>query len=75
MATNTLYTSDDCGACKTVKYMLDKLGIDYEVKNVSNKSYEAEMLKLTGVTTTPVFVKGEHTVIGGNLVAIKKLVS
>lgn len=55
--------------------MLDKLGAKYEVKNISqNPDYATEMMTLTGLTTTPVFVKGENIIVGGNLSAIKKLV-
>ena len=69
-----VYTSDNCGACRTVKYMLDKLGADYETRNVSNKAYETEMIKLTGFTTTPVTVKGDRFIIGANLSAIKAMI-
>jgi len=70
-----LYTRDSCGPCRTVKYMLDKLGVDYEVKNIDIEDNLSELVTKYGATTTPVFVKGGNVVIGANLSRIKQLVS
>lgn len=71
----TLYTRDSCAPCKTVKYMLDKLGVDYEIKDVEVEENLTELITKHGATTTPVFVRGDDVVIGANLGRIKQLVS
>jgi len=55
--------------------MLDKLGVDYEVKNIDIEDNLSELVTKYGATTTPVFVKGGNVVIGANLSRIKQLVS
>lgn len=55
--------------------MLNKLGVGYQEKDISIEENLNELITKYGVTTTPVFVKGENIIVGGNLSAIKKLVS
>lgn len=69
-----VYSKASCGPCATVKYMLDKLGVDYEIRDVEqNKDFEAEWLQYA--QTVPVVVANDRVVIGPNLSAIRSLVS
>ena len=52
----TIYTSSTCHYCKDAKEHLDKEGLDYQVKNVSDKmDYRTELMEL-GYRSVPVIV-------------------
>ena len=61
-----LYTAIYCGYCWRARSLLDKLGIPYEVKDVTTDLAERKRLTAeTGLRTVPnVFIDGKS--IGGN---------
>lgn len=61
-----LYTAVYCGYCWRARALLDKLGIPYEVKDVTTDFAERRRLtQETGLRTVPnVFIDGKS--IGGN---------
>lgn len=68
-----VYSKTTCAPCRTLKYMLDKMGVSYEVRDVeSNDQYKQEWLQYAQVV--PVVVHGETVVVGNNLAAIKALI-
>ena len=69
--TITVYTSTSCMACKMTKDLLDREGIPYAVKNISeNDTYRAEVEQL-GFSRVPVTV-GKTVVSGFDPEALKK---
>lgn len=67
----TLYSRTGCGPCKTVKYMLDKWGVDYEVKDVDEPENEVEWSQYA--LSVPVLVEGDTVIVGQNIQAIRNL--
>ena len=68
----TVYSANNCMACKMTKDLLDREGIPYTVKNTSeNDAYRAEVEQL-GFSRVPVTV-GEVVVSGFDPEALVKL--
>lgn len=68
----TVYTSDNCMQCKMTKDLLNREGIPYTVKNVSeNDAYRSEVEQL-GFSRVPVTVV-EKVVSGFDPEALVKL--
>jgi len=38
----TLYVLPNCPSCEVAKYILGKLGVEYEVKNIDGAGYNAD---------------------------------
>lgn len=70
--TITVYSANNCMACKMTKDLLDREGIPYTVKNISeNDAYRAEVEQL-GFSRVPVTVV-EKVVSGFDPEALFKL--
>jgi glutaredoxin 3 len=69
----TIFTTNTCAYCGTLKKWLDAKGHSYEVVNLdTNPERQAEALALSGALTVPVTVVTKHdetreVVIGFNL--------
>jgi glutaredoxin len=50
-----MYSADWCSACRAAKKYLDGMGVEYEEKNVDDKSVAREMRGKTGSRGIPVF--------------------
>jgi glutaredoxin len=69
-----IYSRKTCAPCKTIKYLFDKKGIQYEVRDVDESpEYERQWLAY-GSRAVPVLVSGERFVAGFNMSAIMDLV-
>lgn len=49
-----LYSDASCAPCKTMKFLLNRKGIEYEEREASENA--AELIRLTGHTHPPVLV-------------------
>ena len=67
-----VYTSDTCAKCRTLKYLLDKWGVDYELRNISNPEYQKEADSYG--RQLPITVVGKDFVVGANFSAIKAMI-
>lgn len=59
-----IYTSDDYAESKRVVEKMDKWGIDYKTKNVSNNKEYLLELQNRGIFGTPVTFVDDHPVLG-----------
>jgi len=50
----TVYTKQDCPACKMTKQLMDKLGVIYEVVDITNDEKTKEKLIQSGWRSLPV---------------------
>lgn len=58
----TVYTKRNCQACEATKKAMDRLGIDYELVDISNNQRIATFLRDEGHKSLPVvFVDYEET--------------
>lgn len=57
-----IYTSDTCAYCPMVKKFAKHFNVEYEERNISNPTNEAEALKMA--RTVPITVRGESFVVG-----------
>ena len=71
-----VYTKNRCVACTQTKKLLDKLGIEYEIINVSENDNTREQLLAEGWLQMPVVKIGNVTSWSGfqydKLLALKK---
>ena len=67
-----VYTQPVCRYCGLVKTFLDGEGVQYEVRDITEKEEYKEQLLATGYQGTPVTIIGDTAVYGFNLDAIKK---
>lgn len=58
-----LYSKEGCAPCMTLKYWLDKKGIDYKEKNILNSEYRL----------APTIVIGENVITGLNFGLLSSL--
>ena len=69
----TIYTRDSCGPCKTVKYFLDKKGVEYTELNVDeNPSLMDEIIAKTGFQMVPTVEINGNYIQGLNLALLSK---
>lgn len=60
-----LYSADWCAYCHAVKQYFDKLGVEYEVRNIENNtSYAAESVEKSGQMGIPVVDIGGTIIVG-----------
>jgi len=60
----TIYTRPDCKYCEQAKAFMDKHGIAYQGKDVSDPDALKEMLNLSGARTVPVTVTEFGIILG-----------
>lgn len=72
--TVTVYTRTTCSPCKTVKWFLDKHGVEYVEKNIDDPAIMDEFSKLTSVQMVPLVVAGDSKIQGLNLQSLKKVI-
>ena len=69
-----VYTRTTCAPCKTVKYWLNKKGIEFREKNIDEPEYAAEFAQFSKVSMVPlVLTPTGQTVQGLNLPLLSKL--
>jgi glutaredoxin len=68
----TIYTRTTCSPCKTVKWYLQRKGVDYIEKNIDEETNMKEMANLTPVMMVPLVVIGDSLIQGMNLQALQK---
>jgi glutaredoxin 3 len=68
-----IYTSPTCHFCHELKKYLDEKSIEFEERDVSEKSVAEEVVKKTGQLGVPVTFVGEAFVVGFDEKKIKKL--
>lgn len=71
----TLYSSDTCAPCATLKTYLDRKGVEYRTLNADNDHNSQILIKLTGQRIVPTLVKGDRVVVGLNWPRIAELVN
>lgn len=59
-----LYTSPTCKYCPEIKLSLDRLGYNYEVRDVSKPQWREFLVDRMGIRGVPVLVDGTKTYIG-----------
>lgn len=67
----TVYSSDTCAPCKTLKRYLDTQDIPYEVRNADEEPHATELLELAGGRLLPTTVIGRNVIRGLNIPAIR----
>lgn len=61
-----VYTKSTCAPCMAVKRWLQRRGVAYEEKDVSEPTNAAEAYKLSGYSIVPVVVIGAEVIAGLN---------
>ncbi|UUZ84083.1 glutaredoxin family protein [Paenibacillus sp. P26] len=70
-----VYSSTHCTYCGQLKKYLQDQGVPYEERNIdTNEQYENE-LRALGMSSVPVTVIGETTILGLNPTRIKKVLA
>jgi len=61
-----IYSSTTCPHCTIIKEFLNELGLDYEVRDISNKVYRKELMEM-GFMSIPVTVIDGKAIHGSDL--------
>ena len=70
----TVYSSDTCPPCKTLKGWLDLKGVDYTVVNrEADPDRFNEIVKLTGVNLVPQVLIDDVAIVGLNIARTREL--
>jgi len=69
----TVYTTPACVQCQQTKRMFDKIGISYDVIDLSQHPDELEAFVQQGLTQAPIVVAGDSRWSGFRLEKIKSL--
>lgn len=69
----TVYTTPACVQCQSTKRMMDKIGISYDVIDLSQHPEELEAFKEMGLTQAPIVVTDDARWSGFRLDKIKSL--
>ncbi|MEK3719438.1 MULTISPECIES: glutaredoxin family protein [Paenibacillus] len=67
-----VYTGNHCPYCNQLKKYLNEQNIAFEERNVETNDQYADELQNMGMSSIPVTVIGEHTILGMNTTRIKK---
>jgi glutaredoxin len=67
-----VYSSTHCTYCKQLKAYLTELNIDFEERNIDTDEKYAQELQALGMSSVPVTVIGNSTILGLNPTRIKK---
>lgn len=74
--TVTVFTRTTCGPCKTVKYFLQKKGIQFTEQNVDeNPSLIDQILEMTGIMQVPMTVIDGQPVSGADFAKLSRLIA
>ncbi len=57
----TVYTKDNCVQCDMTKRLMDKIGVEYEIINISENPSELDKLIEMGYRAAPVVVVTSET--------------
>lgn len=60
-----IYTKDNCMQCNLTKKEMDRLGVSYELVNMSHDEEGLELVKAMGYKQAPVVVAGDDNHWGG----------
>jgi len=69
----TVYSSETCGPCLSLKKFLDHKGVPYKILDIKHKVHADKVLKLTGSLVVPVTVINDEVVTGLNYKRIGEL--
>lgn len=71
-----VYGASWCSYCRTLEDFLGELGVDYDFRDVDDKTYESEMLvKTEGKYLIPTFVVGDSVVQNPNNQKVKEMLN
>lgn len=71
----TIYSSETCGPCLSLKKFLDHKGVPYKIFDIKHKTHADKVLKLTGSLVVPVTVIEGTPVSGLNYRRISELLN
>ena len=74
MKTITVYSKASCAPCQTLKYWLNKKGLDYAELSLDDPAVAAEAQKISGYVIAPVITVDDEVVVGANLRRLAELV-
>jgi len=69
-----LYSADWCGACRSAKRYLARLGVDYELRDVDEPQYAEELKRRTGARSIPVIDVDGRMLTGFSSASYDKLI-
>lgn len=68
-----IYSGENCSNCKIVKSFMDSNKIQYEVRDIANEEYKAEMISKGFMSIPVLVVNGEyHLVNTSNFIGVLK---
>lgn len=70
----TVYTKDNCVQCDMTKRLMDKVGVEYDVVNISQNPEALDKLIELGYRAAPVVITDEDSWAGFNPDKIANLV-
>lgn len=73
--TAIVYSSTHCNFCKQLKTYLTDQNISYEERNIDTDETYAKELQALGMSSVPVTVIGDMTILGLNPTRIKKAIA
>lgn len=68
----TVYSKESCVPCRTLKYLLNKKGVEYIVKDVNEPEIMQELTEKWGFSSVPVTIVNDQPVAGPNIAEIMK---
>lgn len=72
--TPILFTSPTCAYCPSVKKFLDRLGVKYEIRDITETPEDVKVLySVSGRTAVPTLWTDKGVVVGLNYREIKKI--
>lgn len=75
MSKAIVYSSTHCNFCKQLKTYLTEQDIPFEERNIDTSEVYAKELQNLGMSSVPVTVIGEMTILGLNPTRIKKAIA
>ncbi len=70
-----VYSSTHCTFCKQLKAYLNEQNVEFEERNIDESEVYAKELQDLGMSSVPVTVIGETTILGLNPTRIKKAIA
>lgn len=70
-----VYSSTHCNFCKQLKTYLTEQNVEFEERNIDTSEVFAKELQDLGMSSVPVTVIGETTILGLNPTRIKKAIA
>lgn len=70
----TVYSKSSCAPCQTLKYWLNKKGVDYTELSQDDPAVAAEAQRISGYVIAPVVTVDNEIIVGANLRRLAELV-